>query len=204
MTRVLGSLALAAAIGGGVTGVQAGAFHLAATGVKAFVANSGLAVTPSQDWNHLGRRMGRNAESWTMDGLTLNDVTFYGGVAANETLFKERSAKDKPLPRFNTTMLPPDVEQMFEESYRIANDTTIFHMDKIEPAKFLGVDGFRFFYTFTALDEVARQGVATAAIRDGKLYMITYEAPTIHYFDKSLGAYDKIVDSAVLGAKPAN
>ena len=176
----------------------AGFYRLIHAGEHVTVAKSTLVVTPAQDWNHLGRRLGRNAESWTMDGLSLDDVTFYGGVGSEETLFKDRDKKDKPLPRFSPTMLPPDIVQMFEESYRIANDTSVFNVDKVEPTKFLGVDGVRFSYTFTSKDEVERKGLGTAAIVGGKLYMITYEAPTIYYFDRYADAYGKIVDSGVL------
>ena len=192
---------LAAVVLGTVAPAWAGQFRLVSAGERVTVAKSALVVTPSQDWNHLGPRVGRNAESWTMDGLSLDDVTFYGGIASDETLFKEGNRKDKPLPRFSATMLPPDVVQMFEESYRIANDTSVFSVDKVEPTKFLGVDGVRFSYRFTSRDEVERMGLGTAAIVGGKLYMITYEAPAIYYFDKYVDAYGKIVDSGALVAK---
>jgi hypothetical protein len=191
-------LALAAALTVAASPALAGLYKLAPAGQAARVGGGALTVTPSVDWNHMGRRLGRNAESWTEDGLTLDDVTFYAGIGADQTLFKERDKADKPLPRFNPTMLPTDVVQMFEESYRIANDTAVFNLDKVEPARFLGGDGFRFAYSFVVADQVERRGVGVAAIRDGKLYMITYEAPRIYYFDRWRDAYDKLADSAVM------
>ena len=176
----------------------AGIYKLIPADEAVAVAKSGMTVTPSQDWNHLGPRVGRNAESWTLDGLTLNDVTFYGGIAADQTLFKERDKKDKPLPRFSATMLAPDVVQMFEESYRIANDTTLFKIDGVAPEKFMGGDGFRFTYTFTSTDEVERRGEADGVVIAGKLYMMTLEAPAIYYFDTVLPPYHKLVDSGAL------
>ena len=202
MKTTFQAAALAALILAAAPFAWAGQFRLITAGQQVTVANSDLEVTPSQDWNHLGSRVGRNAESWTMDGLSLDDVTFYGGIVNDETLFKERNKKDKPLPKFSSTMLPPDVVQMFEESYRIANDTSVFSVDKVEPTKFLGASGFRFEYAFTSKDEVERKGVGTAAIVGGKLYMITYEAPVIYYFAKYVDAYGKIADSGVL-APPA-
>jgi hypothetical protein len=191
-------IVLALLILGGAPQAWAGIYKLIRAGEPISVARSPLTVTPAEDWNHLGPRLGRNAESWTMDGLTLDDVTFYGGIGEGATLFKEQNAKDRPLPKFSPTMLPPDIVQMFEESYRIANDTTVFAVDKVEPTKFLGADGVRFSYTFTSKDEVERRGVANAAIIDGKLYMITYEAPVIYYFDKYARSYDSLVASAVI------
>ena len=48
------------------------------------IAKSLLKVTPQSEWNRLGKRIGRNAESWTLDGLSLNDLSFYGGIEAGK------------------------------------------------------------------------------------------------------------------------
>lgn len=181
---------------------QAG-YKLMAKGAPVAVAKSGLTVTPSVDWNKLGARPGRNAESWTLDGLSLNDVTFYGGIANDTTLFKEVDKTNRPLPRFSSTMLAPDIAQLFEGSYRIANSTSLMSINSIEPATFAGKPGFRFTYSYTVQnEEVKRNGEATGAIVDGKLWMITYEAPVIHYYDRDVDAYRSLATSAVIGAAP--
>jgi hypothetical protein len=178
-------------------------YKLMAAGKPVLVGKSTLQVTPSQDWNRLGGRVGRNAESWTMDGLTLNDVTFYGGIGNDTTLFREIDKKNAPLPRFSSSMLLPDVAQLFEGSYRVANGTSLMAIDSIEPASFAGQPGFRFTYNFTIQnEEVKRLGEARGAIINGKLYMITYEAPVIHYFGKDLEAFRKIAATAIVGAEP--
>lgn len=164
---------------------------------EALIAKTTFAVTPDADWNRLGSRVGRFAESWTLDGLSLNDVTFYAGIANNTTLFKEVNKKETPLPRFNATMLAPDIAQLFEASYRVANKTSLFTVDSIQPATFAGKPGVHFTYTFTVQDEeVRRQGQATGAIIDKKLYLITYEAPVIHYYNRDLARYQALVSSA--------
>jgi hypothetical protein len=183
--------------------VSAGGFKLVLSGQTATVLKSDLKVTPPQDWNRLGSRIGRNAESWTLDGLTLNDLTFYGGILDNTTLFRAADKKNKPLPNFSKTMLAPDIAQLFESSYRIANETSLMSIDKIEPAKFSGQTGFRFTYNFTIQnEEVKRIGEARGAIVNGKLYMITFEAPSIYYYDRDIESFRKIADSAVIGSLP--
>lgn len=178
-------------------------YKLMPAGISVAVAKSGLTVTPSQPWNRLGGRVGRNAESWTLDGLTLNDVTFYGGIANNNTLFREVDKKNAPLPRFSSTMLIPDVIQLFEGSYRVANATSLMSIDSVEPATFAGAAGFRFTYSFTVQnEEVRRRGEAHGAIIGGSLYMVTYEAPVIHYFERDLEAYRKMAASAIVAALP--
>jgi hypothetical protein len=175
-------------------------YKLMPAGKAAQVGKSTLTVKPSKDWNRLGGRVGRNAESWTLDGLSLNDLTFYGGIADDTTLFREVNKKDTPLPRFSKSMLAPDIAQLFEGSYRLANRTALMTIDAIEPATFAGQQGFRFTYSYTIQDEeVQRKGESQGAIIDGKLYMITFEAPTIHYFDRDVEAYRQIATSAVIG-----
>lgn len=172
-------------------------YKLIAAGSKLTVAKSTLSVVANQDWNRLGSRPGRNAESWTLDGLSLNDLTYYGGILDGSTLFREADKKNEPLPRFSGSMLIPDIAQLFEASYRISNKTSIFSVNSIEPATFAGRPGFHFTYSFVIQnEEIRRNGEVTGAIVGGKLYMISYEAPVIYYFDRHVAAYRALVNSA--------
>ncbi|NWK98808.1 hypothetical protein DM806_24720 [Sphingobium lactosutens] len=182
-----------------VTTPATAGYKLMPSGTAVAVAKSGLTVTPGIDWNRLGARPGRNAESWTLDGLSLNDVTFYGGIANDTTLFRDAKKKTDPLPRFSSTMLAPDIALLFESSYRVSIGTSLMAIDTIEPASFAGNPGFHFTYNFVVQgEEVRRKGVADGAIIDGKLYMITYEAPVIHYFDAGAASAQALVASAQL------
>ena len=122
------------------------AYKLVPHGQPIAVAKSPLTVVPAIDWNRMQKRPGRNAESWTLDGIPLNEITFYGGIADNESLFREVNRRDKPLPRFAATMLAPDVVQLFESSYRLAGGSALFTVDSVAPAMFAGQPGFRFTY----------------------------------------------------------
>lgn len=176
-------------------------YKLMQRGVPETVRSSALVVTPTIDWNRLGAKVGRNAEAWTLDGQSLNEVTFYAGIGDGQTLFKDKAKKTKPLPRFSAAMLVPEIVQLFESSYRVAAGTPLFSVDRVEPATFLGRQGFRFRYSFTVQDEeVRRTGEASGAVVDGKLYMIAFEAPSLHYFDRDVAAYQALVASAKLGA----
>lgn len=175
-------------------------FKLMPAGQSQLIRKSALSVTPGVAWNRLGARLGRNAEAWTLDGHSLNDLIFYTAIPAGQTLFREVDKKNKPLPKFDAKMLAPDVAALFESSYRIAGSTSLFSIDSIEPATFAGKPGFRFTYSFTVQDEeVRRAGEATGAIVNGQLYMITFEAPKIHYFDRNVADYRAVVASAKIG-----
>lgn len=166
------------------------------------VAKSALTVTPDAEWNKMGARPGRNGEIWTIDGAQLNELTFYGGIVPGTPLFREVAKHDKPLPQFNATMLITDIPALVESSYRVAFDTDVISVDQIEPTVFAGAPGIRFSYEFTPpKDDVRRKGEAYAAIVDGRLYMITFEAPALHYFDADIGQARTVVASAALAAK---
>ncbi|BCA58069.1 hypothetical protein HMP06_0838 [Sphingomonas sp. HMP6] len=148
----------------------------------------------------MGARPGRRSETWTIDGDGLNDLTFYGGIESNSTLFREVSKRLKPLPRYSSTMLLTDIPALFENSYSIALDTQLMKIDQVEPTTFLGQKGVRFMYSFSLKGEdVRRKGEASGAIISGKLYLISFEAPELFYFDRDVAGYRNIVAAAKLG-----
>jgi hypothetical protein len=173
--------------------------RLKSAGVATIVAKSAMSVTPDRAWNKSGRP-GRLSEAWTLDGLSINELTFYGGILDGKTLFREVDKINAPLPKFNKTMLAPDIATLLESSYRVALGTSLMQIDSVEPSTLAGAPGFKFTYSFAVQDEVKRRGVARGAVIDGKLYLITYEAPRIHYFDRDLESFNKIADSARLAA----
>lgn len=174
---------------------------LAPAGQSRAVARSALVVTPPEPWNRLGTLIGpgKDAEQWTLDGTPLNDLTFYGGIEDNYPLFREVDRRDRPLPRFSRTMLPPDVAALLESSYRVAAGTALFTMGGIEPTPFAGRRGFRFTYEYTLQgEEVQRKGEAIGTIAGDRLYLVTFEAPAIHYYDRDLPRARAVVASARL------
>jgi len=196
---------VAAAVALAMPGAAFAGAKLMAKGKPVAVAKSALTVTPPIDWNRIGARPGRNAESWTLDGLSLDDVTFYGGIANDTTLFRDAKKKTAPLPRFSATMLAPDIAQLFESSYRVSIGTSLMSIDSVEPAQFAGHQGFHFTYSFVVQgEEVRRKGDATGAVIGGKLYLVTFEAPVIHYYDATVAKYRALVATAALGATPAS
>lgn len=182
------------------TPAQAGN-KLIVPGQAVAVAKSALTISPDREWNKMAARPGRNSETWTLDGDQLNDVTFYGGVVSDQTLFREVNKRVKPLPRFSSTMLLTDIPALLENSYRIALATPLMTIDSVAPGAFAGAKGVRFTYTFTLPDEeVRRKGEGVAAIIGGKLYMATFEAPEIYYYDRDIASYRAIVASARIAA----
>lgn len=174
------------------------AHKLRERGQPVTVADSALTVTPSRDWNRLDKSIGKQTETWTVDGEQLNDITFFGGIAQGSPLIRERSKKRDPLPKFSATTLLVEVPELLENTYRTYKKSGSFRMVSVEPAAFLGQDGVAFAYEFVDQDDLTRQGEARAAIVAGRLYMITFEAPRLHYFAKGIADFRALVDAARL------
>lgn len=156
------------------------------------IAKSTLSAMPAGEWNRLGRRDGKFVELWTRDGDSLNKVTFFGGVPVGEPLFKEADKKNQPLPRVSAGMLITDIPVLLESSYRIQLGVNSFTVTGLEPSRFSTHPGVTFTYTFVGSDEVERKGEGVGALVKGRLYITTYEAPAIYFFDKDLAAFRQL------------
>lgn len=176
--------------------VHANAFREKGKPVR--IKDSALSVTPPRDWNQLGVKPGKFAETWTLDGEQLNDVTFYAGVEPGEPLVRERNRKREPLPKFRGSTLLVEVPELLEGTYRAYRHIGTFTVTASRPQPFLGRDGVAFSYDYLDSDDLPRKGEAVAAIVNGRLYMMTFDAPRLHFFDRTVGGYRALVAGATL------
>jgi hypothetical protein len=163
------------------------------------VAKGTMQVTPGSDWNRSSARPSRRSEAWTRDGINLNELTFFGGIEDGEPILRQGWATMERLPRFKQDMLPTDIAELFEATNRMVLQSSLFKLGKVEPAKLGSHDGVRFGYTYAAQDEdIERRGEAIAAIVDGRLYIVNYVAPSLHYFDAYLPEVRAMAESATI------
>lgn len=167
-------------------------------GVAITIADSPLTVTPGRDWNRLDGNIGKHTESWTLDGGQLNDLTFFAGIEPGKPLVRERSKKREPLPKFSTSTLLVELPELFEATYRSAKQIADFRVTDVQPMRFLGQEGVLFAFEYVDGDELTRKGEAHAAIVGGRLYMISFDAPRLHYFARTVEDYRRIAASARL------
>lgn len=174
------------------------AHKLREQGVAVSIADSPLTVTPGRDWNRLDGNVGKHTETWTLDGGQLNDLTFFAGIEPGKPLVRERSKKREPLPKFGAGTLLVELPELFEATYRTAKQIADFRVTDVQPTRFLGQDGVMFTYEYVDQDQLTRKGEARAAIVAGRLYMIGFDAPRLHYFERSIDDFHRIVQSARL------
>lgn len=167
-------------------------------GKPAAISGSSLTVTPPRDWNKLAVSPGRKTETWTLDGEDLNDVTFFAGIEPGQPLFREVSKSRKPLPRFTATTLLVEVPELVEGSYRAAKDVVDFTVTGTAGDRFLGHEGIRFTFAYVDDDALTRRGEGRATLVDGALYMIVFAAPRLAYYDRTLGDFRALADTARL------
>ncbi len=152
------------------------------------VAKGTMMVTPTVDWNRSSMRPSRRSEAWTRDGVNLNELTFFGAIADGESILRQGWMVSEKLPRFKSDMLLTDIAELFEKTNRIVLQSPVFKMGKVEPARLGSHDGVRFSYSYAAqAEDIERKGEAVAAIVEGRLYMVNYVAPSLHYFDAGIG-----------------
>lgn len=162
------------------------------------IGGSNLAVTPPRDWNMLTVKPGKFVETWTLDGEQLNDLTIFAGIGAGQPLVKETNKKNAPLPKFTASTLLVEVPELLENTYRAYKQIGSFSLTQSTPIRFLNRDGIGFTYTYIDKDELPRKGEARAVVVAKKLYMITFEAPRLHYFDRNIADFRALADTATL------
>ena len=194
--RLLIVLVLAAPV---VSGGAATANSLRERGKPVGISDSTITVTPARDWNRLDFRPGPHVETWTLDGEQLNDVTFYAGIEPGKPLLKEHNRKREPLPMFRAETLLIEVPDLLGNTYRAYKHIAQFTVTGSEPTQFLGTAGILFHYDYVDGDELPRRGEARAALVGGKLYMITFDAPRLGFFDRNVGDVRALVATAARG-----
>ncbi len=179
-----------------VTPVLAG-WKLVEHNVATAVAKTALTVTASEDWNRSSTRPIKQSELWTLDGLRLNELYFVAGLLPGESLYKDADKKDHPLPKLSGTAQLSEIPEFFESSNRVALGTSAFQITGVQPSSFSGHDGVKFTYEYSvAGSALPRKGVAVGTVVNHQLYLISFTAPAIFYFDRDQAKAEAIMTSA--------
>jgi hypothetical protein len=198
----LGGLLLLSACGAGTGGgVGFGSAFRLVEAEPRRVARERMEVTPTMAWNRAPRSHGdiTREENWTLNGPYLDNLTFIGGVKSGEPLVRYQRRTDwRQVPNFRADMSPTDIVGIVETFYRVRGGSLRFDVKAITPRTFLGRPGFQFDYERLGGDEVARRGRGAAAVIGDRLYMIIFDAASLHYFPAGVAEAERIMASARL------
>lgn len=160
---------------------------------------SRLRVNPGIPWNRVpfGEDQRRWETVWTQNGPLLDILSLVGGLPEGKTLIRTYEDDVVQVPAFHSDMSAVDLVSMVEASYR-ARGITTFEVAPAMPAQFLGGEGVRFEFRYTPGDGPSRRGICVIRAVDKKLYALTLDAESTHYFGALLPEFEKLVVSAAL------
>jgi hypothetical protein len=132
-------------------------------------------------------------ERWTIDDERLEMLTFYAGIADGEPLMRIPDEKDRNQPAFRAGMTPSEIADLFEGALSRSTRRAIPELRNLRPAMLGGVPGFRFELSYSLSDEVDRELAAAGAVRNGKLYLVTFQGTRLYHFPKYLPEFERIL-----------
>ena len=152
-----------------------------------------LAVHTDVAWNQFERNV--EVPTWTLDGITIDALQFYVGIADGATIARSASGSEARPLTFHSSMQSADIVALYQGLW--TRDGSAFTLDKLSPASFVGANGFRLEYTLVRkFDDVRLKGVAYGAVRGGQLYVINYVAPRLTFFPKHIAKVEALMQSA--------
>jgi hypothetical protein len=160
-----------------------------------------ISVQPGLKWNKVAsHNFQGKVELWTIDGTVLNTLVYFTGVPDGEPLFTRRvvpgAGKPENPPVFKASMNPVEIQELLEATVARHFQTTLAEGRNLKPVPIADGRGFRFETRLVGRDEVERAGVFVGTIRNRKLYGAWFQGARLHYYDRYLPEFDRIVSSA--------
>ena len=165
------------------------------------VGDGSMIVSAPRPWNRhrpITFEDVRQVEDWTLNGVTLDAISFVTGLKDGKSLIRQRRRTSQQVPIFRSNMTAPEVAGMIESLYRVRGGSVDFKTLGLQPRPFLGSNGFQLDYEHLDDDELWRRGRAVGAVIGGRLYLILIDAARSHYWDAALPDYEALVTSAEL------
>ncbi len=137
----------------------------------------------------------KHEEIWTIDGMALNSLSIFSGIAPGEHVFMlshERSSRPDG-PWFRAGMRPEEIRDIIVAAMgdqKMVNIAT----SNLRPQRFGDVDGLRFDFTMANADGLIYKGTAAAAEKSGKLTVLLWKAPAEYYYGRDVAAVAKMFD----------
>lgn len=162
---------------------------------KTIVRNA-IVVESSSAWSRVTFvRAPGPIEAWTLNGPAIDTLTFYTAIADGEPL-RRRGLNSDPFPPFRATMSASEIVELYEATLRRVTNSALVETTNLRPAALGGIAGFRADTVYITPDRVRRKGVLAGAVKDDKLYLMHFQAPELHYYDRAIDEVERIVASA--------
>ena len=163
-------------------------------GFKRLEVVEGLWVTPAGLWNDI--KITRH-DTWTADGLPLNDIRFFSGIGDGDPFFENDSLEDEELPLFRRGMTASEITDGIMDSLSLSGNANL-RLVELAPYPFGGRDGFRATIAFTNQAGVNFRAAVYGVVVTRGLTMVIYRGAEIRYFDRHLRDVDTMMTGAQL------
>lgn len=160
-----------------------------------------LVVNLDGPWNQIKVPGMGPAQTWTMEGLPIDQLLLYSGLKDGEAIHAERAYGSSPQKsfQFRSLMQPDEIVSLFEGM--LTRDGSKFKLVKLEPTVFGGGKGFRFEYQLTRkIDNVQLLGVGYGTVSKGELFALVYQAPRLTFFSRHQARVEQMAKSARIKA----
>ncbi|MBC8242036.1 MAG: hypothetical protein H8E30_16395 [Alphaproteobacteria bacterium] len=138
-------------------------------------------VSPATEWNQIN---GLPTNTWTQDGLGLQELSFFGLIGDGDSLFPLPAGNSKKMPNFRADMRADDVMELLASSLGVVGVQSI-ETKGLRPFTFSGKRGFQFNFNYVTSRGAELRGEAFGAVIADKLHLITYVGHPEYYYDKS-------------------
>lgn len=148
-------------------------------------------------WNQVNTPSSGPAETWTMEGLPVDQLLVYSGIKDGQVVHSEAgSSGTRKSFAFRASMQAEEVVRMFEGM--LTRDGSSFKLVKLEPSEF-GGKGFRFeFDMIRKADNVRLSGVGFGSVSKGELFAMLYVAPRLSFFSRHQDRVERMARAARL------
>ena len=133
-------------------------------------------------------------EHWTLDGFSLQDLSFLKGLEDGEQL---RVQPEEKHPRFRKTMTASEIMEFVVDTYAAADFQKVT-TSNLKPEKFGTAQGFRFEMTYLMPTGLEKQAIVVGAVLNERLYLIIYSGAGQHYYAKYKDHAERTIQSVRL------
>ena len=179
------------------------AFVAACATVKAvpsgtYRVGSAYEIELGQTWSQFSSTAMRGVHSTvlTIDGPALNQLHLFSDIEPGDSLLKE-ATEENPVPKFKKTNDELEIAQFIADSLAVGGFERI-ETQSLRPAAFGSQAGVRFELTGATDDGLNIAGTALFTDVAGKLQVILFIAPALHYYDLRAEEIERIMQSAVV------
>jgi hypothetical protein len=158
------------------------------------VTIEGITFSTNVAWNQAPAKVGA-ATLLTREGLPLDRLLIFSNVEPGTALLPNRNPQVRPS-TFRASMPNDQLVTLFDQMLRA--DGSEFTLTNSQLVDFMGSRGIRFEFKYVRKsDNTIHNGLAYAAVLQGKLNALLFHAPRLHFFPSLVGSVDALMKSAI-------